>query len=168
MSSQLEAVWRGLVVPNQTKTTFGPWLTLLGNNTPHSAAPVPPPSGDLMSPDWACWCQPIAELAASLLVRQMAAWRSRQIRRSEETEQRPQVRPGMTHLLVEPYVHTLDWVRKKCRGGSGCLEELIIQLTAKWMPTFCDVTVAPVLTAVLMPKQCFKQPRCASICCLSS
>lgn len=54
MSSQLEAVGRGLVVPNQTKTTFGPWLTLLGNNAIHSAAPVPPPSGDLMSPDWAC------------------------------------------------------------------------------------------------------------------
>lgn len=74
MKSQLEVVQRGLLVPNQSRTTFGPWLTLLSNNTIHSAAPVPSPSGDLMSPDWPCWCQPIAELAPSPLVSQTPAW----------------------------------------------------------------------------------------------
>lgn len=74
ISSQLEGVQHGLVVLNQSRTTFGAWLTLLGDNTIHSAAPVPSPSGDLMSPDWSCWCQPIAELATSPLVSQTPAW----------------------------------------------------------------------------------------------
>lgn len=54
MSSQLEMIRWGLVVLSQTRTAFGPWLTLLGNNTIHSAAPAPSPSGDLMSPERSC------------------------------------------------------------------------------------------------------------------
>lgn len=74
MSSQLEVVRRGLVVPSQTRTTFGLWLTLLGSNTTHSAASTPSPSGDLMSPDRPHGCQPIEELAPSSLVSQKPAW----------------------------------------------------------------------------------------------
>lgn len=73
MSSQLEVRRRDLVVLNQTETTFGGWLTLLGNNTIHSTSPVASPSGDLMRPDWPGRCQPIAALAASLLVSQTPA-----------------------------------------------------------------------------------------------
>lgn len=62
MSSQLEERWCGLVVQSQTRTPFGSWLMLLGNNTTHSAAPAPLPSGDLISPERPCWCQPMAEL----------------------------------------------------------------------------------------------------------
>lgn len=53
MNSQLEVHCHDQAVLNRPETTFGGWLTLLGNNAIHFASPAASPSGDLMRPDWA-------------------------------------------------------------------------------------------------------------------